>query len=432
MLSAAEKGDDLRQGTEQDLAAKAVSMVEGQTAVDMVLVEGKEYYIAYAPIPSMKWSYGTLIEKDVVVQPAQAAKDHLLTQAENFFAAFSKYFRDNLLRTAVLLLLLLLMLYYASRKAADRFVQPLLTLTAGVRDIASGNLEKKLSLKTGDEIEQLAESFNQMTDELRRYIKKLEQAAAEKERIATELSVAARIQAGSLPQDFPSQEGCELFATMQPAKEVGGDFYDFYVLDDKRLLVTIADVSDKGVPAALFMVRSKTVLGSSILRTEKEGGSLADAVMIANDELCQNNEAEQFVTAFAAVIDMVTGQVSYVNAGHNPPVILHKQEGSGAARLLPRADNPMLGVMEGLVYKENTLQLAPGDTMLLYTDGVTEAMNKEGQMFTKEQLLRTLNAGQGKKAEEIVSICMEAVGKHAAGAEASDDITMLCFHWQGI
>ena len=432
VLSAAEKGDDLRQGTEQDLAAKAVSMVEGQTAVDMVLVEGKEYYIAYAPIPSMKWSYGTLIEKDVVVQPAQAAKDHLLTQAENFFAAFSKYFRDNLLRTAVLLLLLLLMLYYASRKAADRFVQPLLTLTAGVRDIASGNLEKKLSLKTGDEIEQLAESFNQMTDELRRYIKKLEQAAAEKERIATELSVAARIQAGSLPQDFPSQEGCELFATMQPAKEVGGDFYDFYVLDDKRLLVTIADVSDKGVPAALFMVRSKTVLGSSILRTEKEGGSLADAVMIANDELCQNNEAEQFVTAFAAVIDMVTGQVSYVNAGHNPPVILHKQEGSGAARLLPRADNPMLGVMEGLVYKENTLQLAPGDTMLLYTDGVTEAMNKEGQMFTKEQLLRTLNAGQGKKAEEIVSICMEAVGKHAAGAEASDDITMLCFHWQGI
>jgi sigma-B regulation protein RsbU (phosphoserine phosphatase) len=213
---------------------------------------------------------------------------------------------------------------------------------------------------------------------------------------------------------------------------VGGDFYDFYFLDDKRLLLTIADVSDKGVPAALFMVRSKTVLGSSILRTEKEGGSLADAVMIANDELCQNNEAEQFVTAFAAVIDMVTGQVSYVNAGHNPPVLLHKQEGSGAARLLPRADNPMLGVMEGLVYKENTLQLAPGDTMLLYTDGVTEAMNKEGQMFTKEQLLRTLSAGQGKKAEEIVSICMEAVGKHAAGAEASDDITMLCFHWQGI
>lgn len=434
-LSVSDTGLDLRCGTEQDLALKAVSMVGGKTDVTTVMLAGKEYYLAYAPIPSMGWSYGTVIEKAVILQPSQDAKAHLLEQAAKFSSALSGIFWDNLWRMAVLLLSLLVMLYFFSRKAADRFVQPLLTLTAGVREIAAGNLGRKLFIDTGDEIQQLADGFNHMTDELKIYIKNLEKTTAENERIETELNIAARIQLGILPKDFSLHKGLDIFATMIPAREVGGDFYDFRFLDDHRLLITIADVSDKGVPAALFMVRAKTVLGSSILMAKNEGGSLADAIAIANDELCQNNEEDLFVTVFTAIIDIITGKMTYVNAGHSQPVLIPQQAGQADARTaccLPKGKNPMLAVMEDLLFEEETIQLSRQDTLFLYTDGVTEAMNRNKEMFTKETLLQTLNFWQKGTAEEIVSGCLQAVEKHASGAAASDDITMLCIRWLGV
>ena len=295
-----------------------------------------------------------------------------------------------------------------------------------MRDIAEGNLDRKIDLRTGDEIGELADSFNDMTEKLKLYIKNLAETTAEKERIATELDLAARIQAGILPNDFPVQEGFDLFATMHPAKEVGGDFYDFFFLDDTRLLVTIGDVSDKGVPAALFMVRAKTVLGSSVLTAEKEGGTLADAVMMANDELCRNNEAGLFVTVFTAIIDLDARKVTYVNGGHNLPAIV---SGKGEAHCLPRGRDPMLAAMEGLSFEEETCELAPGDALFLYTDGVTEAENPEKEMFSKERMLGTLGRFAGKSARSIVEGVLAEVQEHAAGQQ-SDDITMLCIRWR--
>ncbi len=467
LLAASETPADLRRGQEQDLAAQAVRMVQGDSDVTLVTVadanlshhapavgasvasrscadtsasmrvaalarpeasEGREYYLAYAPIPSLGWSFGTLIEKDLVAAPAREVRSHLLVQAETFGASLQGIFFSNLLRTAAVLLLLLAALYFASRRAADRFISPLLTLRAGVRDIAEGKLDRKIDLRTGDEIGELADSFNDMTGKLKLYIKNLAETTAEKERILTELSVAARIQAGILPNDFPVQGGFDLFATMQPAKEVGGDFYDFFFLSDTRLLVTIADVSDKGVPAALFMVRAKTVLESSILATEKEGGSLADAVRLANEALCKNNEEGLFVTAFTAVIDLAARKVTYVNAGHNLPAII---SGKGEAHCIPKGKDPMLAAMDGLDFSEETCRISPGDALFLYTDGVTEAMNCEMEMFSKERMLDTLRILAGKAAREIVEGVMETVDKHAAGAEQSDDITMLCIRWKG-
>ena len=426
VLAASENPVDLREGTEQDLAAQAGRMVQGGSDVTLVTVEGREYYLAYAPIHSRGWSFGMLIEKDVVAAPAQEAKTHLLAQAEEFGASLGGIFFGNLLRTAVLLLLLLAALYFASRRVADRFVTPILQLTAGVREIAGGNLDKKLSVRTGDEIGELADSFNDMTEKLKLYIKNLAETTAEKERIETELSVAAQIQAGILPSDFPVREGYDLFATMQPAKEVGGDFYDFFFLDDARLLVTIADVSDKGVPAALFMVRAKTVLGSSVLTAEKEGGTLAEAVMMANDELCRNNEAGLFVTVFTAIIDLDTRKVTYVNGGHNLPAIV---SGKGEARCLPRGRDPMLAAMEGLSFEEETCELAPGDALFLYTDGVTEAENPDKEMFSKERMLGVLGKFAGRSARSMVEGVLAEVQEHAAGRQ-SDDITMLCIRWR--
>lgn len=426
LLAASETPADLRRGQEQELAAQAVRMVQGDSDVTLVTVEGREYYLAYAPIPSLGWSFGTLIEKDLVAAPAQEARSYLLAQAETFGASLQEIFFSNLLRTAAVLLLLLAALYFASRRAADRFISPILTLRAGVRDIAEGNLDRKIDLRTGDEIGELADSFNDMTRKLKLYIKNLAETTAEKERIATELDLAARIQAGILPNDFPVQEGFDLFATMHPAKEVGGDFYDFFFLDDTRLLVTIGDVSDKGVPAALFMVRAKTVLGSSVLTAEKEGGTLADAVMMANDELCRNNEEGLFVTVFTAIIDTDARKVTYVNAGHNLPAIV---SGKGEARCLPKGCDPMLAAMEGLSFEEETCELAPGDALFLYTDGVTEAENPEKEMFSKERMLGTLGRFAGKSARSIVEGVLAEVQEHAAGQQ-SDDITMLCIRWR--
>ena len=426
LLAASETPADLRRGQEQELAAQAVRMVQGDSDVTLVTVADREYYLAYAPIPSLGWSFGTLIEKDLVAAPAQEARSHLLAQAETFGASLQEIFFSNLLRTAAVLLLLLAALYFASRRAADRFISPILTLRAGVRDIAEGNLDRKIDLRTGDEIGELADSFNDMTEKLKLYIKNLAETTAEKERIATELDLAARIQAGILPDDFPVQEGFDLFATMHPAKEVGGDFYDFFFLDDTRLLVTIGDVSDKGVPAALFMVRAKTVLGSSVLTAEKEGGTLADAVMMANDELCRNNEEGLFVTVFTAIIDLDARKVTYVNAGHNLPAIV---SGKGEARCIPKGCDPMLAAMEGLSFEEKTCELAPGDALFLYTDGVTEAENPEEEMFSKERMLGTLGKFAGKSARSIVEGVLAEVQEHAAGRQ-SDDITMLCIRWR--
>ena len=426
LLAASETPADLRRGQEQELAAQAVRMVQGDSDVTLVTSEGREYYLAYAPIPSLGWSFGTLIEKDLVAAPAQEARSHLLAQAETFGASLQEIFFSNLLWTAAVLLLLLAALYFASRRAADRFISPILTLRAGVRDIAEGNLDRKIDLRTGDEIGELADSFNDMTEKLKLYIKNLAETTAEKERIATELDLAARIQAGILPNDFPVQEGFDLFATMHPAKEVGGDFYDFFFLGDTRLLVTIGDVSDKGVPAALFMVRAKTVLGSSVLMAEKEGGTLADAVMMANDELCRNNEEGLFVTVFTAIIDTDARKVTYVNAGHNLPAIV---SGKGEARCLPKGHDPMLAAMEGLSFEEKTCELAPGDALFLYTDGVTEAENPEEEMFSKERMLGTLGKFAGKSARSIVEGVLTEVQEYAA-CQQSDDITMLCIRWR--
>ena len=429
---------DLRQLQGTALAAEAVRMAEGRSGVSEITAEGRTYYLAYAPIPSAGWSFGTLIEKEMVVQPALEAKTHLLARANEFNASLGGIFRDNLLRTAVILLALLAILYFASRKAADRFVQPILALRAGVRDIAGGHLDRKLSIHTGDEIGELAESFNDMTDELRIYLKHLEQTTAEKERIETELALAARIQTGILPHDFPVGDGFDLFATMQPAKEVGGDFYNFFFIDAHRLIVTIADVSDKGVPAALFMVRAKTILENSVLAAEKDGRKLSDAIAMANDELCRNNEEGLFVTVFTALIDLTDRKVTFVNAGHNLPVIV---SGKGNAFFLPKGKDPMLAVMDGLSFAEETCELSPGDALFLYTDGVTEAEDCELEMFSKEKMLGTLGTLAGKTAREIVTGVLTAVKNHTAGRlphkgtgfappPQSDDITMLCIRWK--
>jgi len=230
-----------------------------------------------------------------------------------------------------------------------------------------------------------------------------------------------------LPRSFPVQSGFGLFASMEPAKEVGGDFYDFYFLDAHHLMVTVADVSDKGMPAALFMVAAKTLLKESALMFGSDE-RLPEVVARTNDRLAESNDEDLFVTVFTGVLDVRTGEFNYVNAGHNPPLVRK----NGGFSFLPIAQSPMLGVVPGMKFRAERLMLAPGDMLFLYTDGVTEAMNQKRDQFTKEQLQQTLSEQpEGRSAEEILTAVRHAVTAHADGADPSDDVTMLGLVYYG-
>ena len=323
---------------------------------------------------------------------------------------------------SVTLIFLILMLLTGKKYLSATLLNPLNALTMGVKEISAGNLDKKLDIKTGDELQTLAENFNTMTDKLKTSMSNLTKVTAEKERIATELDVATKIQSSMLPKDFSVDKRVDIFATMTPAKEVGGDLYDFCKLDENNLFVTIADVSGKGVPAALFMVAAVTNL-RNFTASLKSPEDLKNAIEKTNDKLCTNNDGGLFVTAFSAVLDLKTGIFRYVNAGHNPPLIRRRGENFSE---LPMELNFVLGGWEDWQYIQQEIRLEPGDTIFLYTDGVTEAVNSAGKLYSLEKLKNFLNELDSNfSSKEILSAVHKSLQKFSGGAEQSDDITMI-------
>ena len=422
---------DLRNSTESSIAREAANMVTGETGMKPVTVDGKEYYLAYAPIQSMGWSFGTLIEKDETLLPAMAAKDEVRDWMEDFRIMMRGQLTGYGAVLAAAMVLLLAGLIGFGTWSAKRFVKPILELEDGVKQVARGNLDKILSLQTGDEIEHLADSVNNMAAELKTHIADISHMTAEKERIATELSVARNIQEGMLPKTFPAfpdKLEFDIYASMHAAKEVGGDFYDFYLVDDDHLAVTIGDVSGKGVPAALFMVVARTVLQNNMLLLKK-AEALGEIMARANDRLCQNNEEDMFVTVFMGLLDIRSGEFWYVNAGHNRPML---RRGATSFTSLPKADTCMMGLMDGMDFPVRRLQMNQGDCLFLYTDGVTEAMDEEGKLFSEEKLKTVLDAVPAdSETKDILTAVSEAVKTHTGNAEQSDDVTMLGLMYKG-
>ena len=396
-----------------------------------VTIDGKEYYLAYAPIRSLGWSFGTLIAKDETLSPAMDAKNEVRDWMSDFRRTMRGQITGYGAMLAAAMALLLIGLIGFGTRSAKRFVKPILELEDGVKQIARGNLDKKLSIETGDEIEHLADSVNNMAAELKTYIADLSKVTAENERIATELSVARNIQEGMLPKTFPAFPDIrefDIYASMHAAKEVGGDFYDFYLVDEDHLAVTIGDVSGKGVPAALFMVVAKTVLQNNMLLLKK-AEALGEVMARANDRLCRDNEEDMFVTVFMGLLNIRSGEFCYVNAGHNRPLL---RCGTDGFAWLPKADTCMIGIMEGLEFPVRKLQLNPGDCLFLYTDGVTEAMDPEGNLFTEGKLKDLLGTVPGEMVtKDILALVSQAVKDHAGEAEQSDDVTMLGLLYKG-
>ncbi len=322
---------------------------------------------------------------------------------------------------ASFILLLVLAAYLLSRLIN----RPLRKLTTGVAQLGGGDLDMRIELPSKDEFGTLAAAFNRMTTELKASIEQSARERAEKERIGAELNVATQIQASMLPcifPAFPERAEFDIFASMQPAKEVGGDFYDFFLINENTLAAVIADVSGKGVPAALFMVIAKTLIQNTAL-----SGKTPEVVFgIVNRMLCKNNDAGMFVTAFLGYLDIPSGKFTFVNAGHNPPLI--KRAGEPFDWLKARAGFVLAGD-EDTFYRRQELVLNPGDELFFYTDGVTEAANNEDELFGEARLLKAANGYAEQPLKEFTLSIKREIDIFASGAEQADDITMLALRY---
>lgn len=284
--------------------------------------------------------------------------------------------------------------------------------------ITQGNLNVHVSVRENEEFASLSDDINATVDTLKHYIDEAES------RIDRELEFARQIQRSSLPSVFPpypDRTDFSIYASMEAAKEVGGDFYDFFLTDPAHLAFLVADVSGKGIPGAMFMMRAKTLIRS----LTESGLSLEEIFTAANKKLCENNEAEMFVTAWMGRLDLKTGLLEYVNAGHNPPLIRHR---NGKTEYLRTRPNFILAGMDMTRYKKHELSLTPGDVLFLYTDGVTEAADHEDALYGEERLCAALPQA-GKDPTEICQAVHRDVTVFVNGAEQSDDITMLCVRW---
>lgn len=280
-------------------------------------------------------------------------------------------------------------------------------------------------IQTGDELQELAQSVSTMEHDIIKYIEHVQQVTAEKERIGAELDIATHIQSSMLPcifPAFPDREEFDIYASMDPAKEVGGDFYDFFMVDKGHLAIVVADVSGKGIPAALFMVIGKTLIKDHT----QPGISLGEVFSNVNNLLCASNSEGMFITAFEGVLDLVTGEFRYVNAGHEAP-FLYREGSFQAYKVKPGF---VLAGMEDMRYCEGVLTLEPGDKIFQYTDGVTEATNAHNELYGKERLDTVLNRNGERKPDEIIDAVKEDIDSFVGDAPQFDDITMLCLEYR--
>ena len=323
------------------------------------------------------------------------------------------------------------MLRYMNRnivKPINDIAQAAQTYVRDKREDAQANDHfARLDIRTGDEIENLSIVMSQMEEDLVAYEDNLTKVTAEKQRIGTELELATRIQADMLPNIFPAfpeRQEFTIYASMTPAKEVGGDFYDFFFVDQDRLAMVIADVSGKGIPAAMFMMMAK-----SMIQTQAASGRGPREVLeTVNHLICQNNREEMFVTVWFAILDLNTGILTAANAGHEFPIL--KKPG-GCFEIFKDKHGFVIGGMDGVKYREYEIRLEPGARLFVYTDGVAEATSADKELFGMDRAVQALNDAADQSPEGLLRAVNAAVSRFVGDAEQFDDLTMLCIEYKG-
>jgi len=343
--------------------------------------------------------------------------------------------RYFLIRSILLTIVVTLLASMIAGLVMRRYVlQPVRTLAKETKEFVpeedgtySPEKISRVEIRNNDEIGDLSRDIRTMQESIVTNTENLARMTAERERTATELEMAAKIQADALPNVFPAfpEHGeFDIFAGMTPAKEVGGDFYDFFLIDETHLGIVMADVSDKGVPAALFMMSAK-----SLIRTyAKMDMSPAQVMQSVNDRLCENNGEFMFVTVWFGILDLSTGRITAVNAGHEYPALM---PAGGRFDMIHDKHGPVVGIRKGVHYLEQEIVLTPGAKIFLYTDGVPEAHNAAGEMFREERIVLALNEGYEKPPEELLQHMRKAVDAFVQDAPQFDDLTMLCLEYKG-
>ena len=389
------------------------SILKGETQLHNFMYSRKGYTTSVYPIEDA--------DSGVVAIVGVVKNMDLLTSAK------SNYIRQIILIEALIAILSGIVWVIYMRR---RLVVPVQQLSEAalnmVEHLEAGN-SPELVVKHDDELRELAESFTTMYHEVGAYIAKLETVTAEKERIGAELDVAAKIQSSMLPcifPAFPNRSEFDIYATMDPAKEVGGDFYDFFMVDEDHLAFVVADVSGKGVPAALFMVIGKTLIKDHTGLHD----DLGEVFTEVNNILCASNSEEMFITAFEGVLNLKTGELRYVNAGHEIPFLCRK--GGVFEPFKVRAGFVLAG-MQGIRYRAGSIQLEPGDKVFQYSDGIPEAINSKKDAYSMKRLESVLAKNSEKAPSELLPLVKADVDAFAGEADQFDDITMLCIEFKG-
>ena len=385
------------------LTALGHAMQQGKEGMKQLEVDGKDCYVFYKPLGNTGWSMA------------------IVCPESDIFGGFN-HLRHTVM--AIVIVGLLAMLYFFIRIITQE-LKPLRHLAKEAETIASGQFNTKLpDFRRTDEIGQLSQSFGNMQQSLVRYIEELKTTTAQKASMESELNVASSIQMSMLPSVFPKHDGLDMYASMTPAKEVGGDLYS-YLLKDDKLYFCLGDVSGKGVPASLFMAQAIRLFHTFA----NQQMSPAEICTNMNESLSgEGNSINMFVTMFVGLVDLGTWHLSFCNAGHNPPIIKRSEDSCNYLDILP---NFPIGVMPGLQFKGEEIDSIQGCRLFIYSDGLNEAENRQHEQFGNDHLLDILSNTNFSSAQELVETLAAEVERHRDGAEPNDDLTMMCLRFVG-
>ena len=420
---------DLRTQDNAELAAFIDDALTEDTEVKLIEADGKTWYMTGSPIDTVGWTVISLVSREAAEQPTvamEARYDEILSGAMTAFSEGISHARTTII---VLLAVVTILALISALTVSTRIVKPLEAMTKRVVSLGGEDLQFMMedTYRTGDEIQALAESFATLSARTLQYVDQVKKVTAEKERIGAELGLATQIQAAMLPHIFPAfpERGeFDIYASMDPAKEVGGDFYDYFLIDEDHLGMVIADVSGKGVPAALFMMASKIILQNVAML----GRSPAEILTLTNEAICSNNEAQMFVTVWLGILELSTGRLTAANAGHEFPAL---RQPNGRFELYKDKHGFVIGGMEGVKYRQYEIQLEPGSKLFVYTDGVPEATDAAKELFGTERMIDALNAQPDAAPEQLLRNVRAAVDGFVKDAEQFDDLTMLCVEYKG-
>lgn len=424
-----EQAQDLRESDDKELAEFVKTALKENTGVRTATISGEGYYMTGSPISRVDWAIIGVVSKEALDQPTIT----LEAQYDDIQRGALERFRAGIGMAKATIIVLILIVFAVCAAAAlvvsARIVKPLEAITKRVSSLGGDDLQffVEKEYRTGDEIEILAESFAALSAKTLQYVDQVKWVTAEKERIGAELKMATEIQASQLPRlfpPFPTRTEFDIFASMDPAKEVGGDFYDFFLVDDDHIALVMADVSGKGVPAALFMMVSRVLIKSRL----QSGETPSEALKNVNNQLCEGNNAGFFVTVWLAVLEISTGKGIAANAGHEHPAL---RRANGPYELVTYRHSMAVAAMEGVPFKQHEFQLHPGDSVFVYTDGVAEATNEKKELFGTDRMLAALNKDPDAIPQQVLKNVQEDIDAFVAGAEQFDDITMLCLKYNG-